>query len=464
MTMRYLPRSMDTDLMQWSGSQDRKPLVLRGARQTGKTETIRALGRNYELFAELNLERHDDRRLVGACDSADDLLTAIAVHRDVTEFPDRTLLFIDEVQEDPRVVRWLRFLHEDRPELHVVAAGSLMEVRLQERGFSFPVGRVTFRYLHPMSFHEFLFATGRERLAKVLEHAAAVLDPPSTAIHLLAEAAFREYLIVGGMPEAVARWTDGRSAVAVRQVHGDLIQAFAEDLHRYSGVRDFSHLEAAFDALRHHYGKRFKYQQFAPGFRSRQMQTALGRLEGAMICRRVWPTADLQPPLQVKPRSAPKLLPLDVGLAASSAGIPYRALETADVGSVLDGRIAESVVGQLLLSRQRRTRQDLFFWVRETPRANAEVDHLVGTHSGVLPTEVKAGAAGSLRSLHQLLWRSGGRVGLRLHGGTWADERHEVTMPDGVLEYRLLSWPLYMAEYAPDLALEPGNQNGGVLQ
>lgn len=452
--MFYHPRSIDADLAEWAEARDRKPLVLRGARQTGKTASVRQLGRGFDLFCELNLERHQDRRLVASCASAEDLLAAVALRHDVARFPERTLLFLDEIQEDARAVSWLRFLYEDHPGLHVVAAGSLMEVRLQERGFSFPVGRVTFAYLHPFSFLEFLGATGRSRLAAALREGVAALEPLAGPVQQQAGAAFREYLLVGGMPEAVARWAEDRSAVAVRQVHSDLHQALAEDLHKHRGVRDPSYLEAAFDALRHHYGRRFKYERFAPGFRSHQMKMALARLEGAMICRRAWPTSDLRPPLGVKPRSAPKLLPLDIGLAASAAGVPVEALRSSPVEQVLDGRVAESVVGQLLLSAHRRTDEPLHFWVRESARASAEVDYLVPTAGGLLPVEVKAGPAGTLKSLHQFLWRSDGGLGLRLHGGGLADERHEVAMPGGALGYRLISMPLFLAELVPGMEVD----------
>ncbi len=449
--MNYLGRHIDEDLHAWAGSSGRKPLILRGARQTGKTESVRHLGREFDLFLELNLERHVDRSLVRSCDSAEDLLEALALRHDLARFPDRTLLFLDEIQEDARVVNWLRFLFEDHPELWVVAAGSLLEVRLRERDFSFPVGRITFRYLHPFSFHEFLLAVGRSRLANTLRDAAQELTPLSGQARALAEQTFREYLLVGGMPEAVRLWVEDRSSVAVRQVQSDLMQALAEDLHKYRGVRDLSHLEAAFTSLPHHHGQRFKYQHFAEGYRSDQMKTALGRLEAAMICRRVWPTSDLRPPLHVKPRSAPKLLPLDVGLANTSTGIPVKALQTAPVDGLLDGRVAEYAAGLLMASAQRRAQNLLHFWVRDSSRANAEIDYLVHTPEGLIPVEVKAGPAGKLKSLHQYLWRSNTTLGIRLHGGPLSDEQHQVSMPDGDLRFRLLSLPLFMAEYVPEL-------------
>lgn len=453
--MFYYPRLIDTDLKTWATTPDRKPLVLRGARQTGKTETIRQLGKNFNLFVELNLEKHQDRKLVEGCSSAEELLQALALRHNLVGFPDRTLLFFDEIQEHARTVGWLRFLYEDHPEIHIVAAGSLMEVRLRERGFSFPVGRVTFRYLHPFSFQEFLVATGRDVLAAMLRESAAALEAPTVSVHQQAQAAFFEYVLVGGMPEAVRRWVEQRSPVGVRQAHVDLFQSLSEDLQKYQGVRDLSHLEAAFDNLGQHYGQRFKYESFAPGFRSHQMKISIDRLEGAMICRRVWPTSDLHPPLSIKPRSAPKLLPLDVGLANSIAGIPVQTLLSSPVERVLQGRVAESVVGQLLLSADTRTNANLHFWVRESSRSNAEVDYLVSTPSRLVPVEVKAGAAGTLKSLHQYLQRSGTALGLRLYGGPWTDEQQTVNMPDGTLTYRLLSLPVFMAEVIPDLQLGP---------
>ena len=156
----YLARDIDQVLQEWAGSANRKPLILRGARQTGKTASIRELGRHFELFVELNLERYQDMALVRACRSAEELLVALRARHNLASFPERTLIFIDEIQQSPEAIQWLRFLHEDQPQLAVAAAGSLMEVRLKEHGFSFPVGRVTFRTLRPLTFTEVLRAAG----------------------------------------------------------------------------------------------------------------------------------------------------------------------------------------------------------------------------------------------------------------------------------------------------------------
>ncbi|MFL6292906.1 MAG: ATP-binding protein, partial [Thermoanaerobaculia bacterium] len=319
----YLPRSIDAILSAWTREADRKPLVLRGARQTGKTEAVRRLAEGFDLFLELNLERFEDLSLVRSCRSADELLIALAARHNVERFPPRTLLFLDEIQESPEAVAWLRFLREDHPQLYVVAAGSLLEVRLQERGFSFPVGRVTFRVLRPFTYFEFLAANGREVLGRHLTAAVSEGRPILPALDAQARELLRDYLLVGGMPEAVARWASERNPTAVRSVHRDLVQALAEDLQRFGNLREVGYLEAAFENLRHHFGLRFRYENFAPGYRSQLMKNALAKLEAAMLLHRALPTSSLALPLRERPRSAAKLLPLDVGLALHTMGAGF---------------------------------------------------------------------------------------------------------------------------------------------
>jgi len=440
----YLPRTIDRVLLEWSRTEPRKPLILRGARQTGKTEAVRHLGSHFDLFVELNLERFDDLSLVRASRSADDLLLALKARLNISGIPANTLLFIDEIQESAEAIEWLRFLYEDHPGLAVVGAGSLMEVRLHDKGFSFPVGRVTFRTLRPLTFFEVLRVSGSDVLAQNLEQAVAEGRPTSIPLQDQARDLLRTYLHVGGMPEATARWVETADLGAARQVHADLLQSLAEDLQKYQGVRDRGYLEAAFENLRHHYGRRFKYENFAPGYRSQLMQNALSKMESAHLIARALPTSSLEIPLQVRPRSAPKLLPLDTALALTSMGFDPRELARSPIDTALGGRIAEMFVGQELLAASESS-HDLFFWVSESSRSNAEVDFLVPRGNELLPVEVKASAAGSLKSLHQFLWRSGRREGVRLHGGESGTEKLSVKMPDGRLEYSLRSLPLWAA-------------------
>jgi uncharacterized protein len=455
MPVVYLPRSIDAILLAWTQEEaGRKPLVLRGARQTGKTEAVRRLAEHFDLFLELNLERFEDLSLVRSCRSADELLTALAARHNLKRFPSRTLLFFDEIQESAEAVAWLRFLREDHPQLFVVAAGSLLEVRLQERGFSFPVGRVTFRVLRPFTFFEFLAANERDVLAGHLAAAVSEGRPISSALHDQALNLLRDYLLVGGMPEAVARWVAEHNPAAVRSVHRDLIQALAEDLQRFGNLREVGYLEAAFDSLRHHAGLRFRYENFAPGYRSQLMKSALAKLEAALLIHRALPTSSLALPLRERPRSAAKLLPLDVGLALYTMGSGFETTRSLSLSQVLDGRIAEIFAGQQLLASAPGFPGELFFWVSESSRSNAEVDYLIPIAGQPVPIEVKSTAAGSLKSLHQFLWRAGLSTGIRLHAGRFADESLKVQMPEGELAYRLLSLPVYLAEKVPALGSE----------
>lgn len=441
----YCARMMDAELLAWANDAARKPLVLRGARQVGKTAAVRHLGSSFELFLELNLDRFEDRRLVDAAQSVPDLLAALRVRANVIKFPPQTLLFIDEIQESATAMKWLRFFQEDHPELAVVAAGSLLELRMQERGFSFPVGRVTLRYLRPFSLFEFMAACGHGVLAEMVRGSVATMAALPRPAHDQTLDLLRDYLHVGGMPEAVASWVQARSAVAVRQIQTDLLQAFAEDLVKYQRPADRGYLEAAFDHLRHHYGLRFKHENFAPGFRSEVTKSALARLEGAMVVRRVWPTSSCVVPLQTRARAAPKLLPLDIGLALSAMGVPISDLIRQALDSLLDGRVAEMFVGQELLTNEIRSDAPLHFWVTESSTANAELDYMVCAADGVRPVEVKSGASGSLKSLHQFLGRSGTQNGYRLYAGELAEQRHQVRVSGQVVDMRLVSLPLYCA-------------------
>ena len=448
----YFPRRIDAVLQQWHDAADRKPLVLRGARQTGKSSSVRQLGKACDLFLELNLERFEDLRLVRGCRSPKELMQALAARNNVETFPEKTLLFLDEIQESPEAIQWLRFFYEEHPELAVVAAGSLMEVRLREKGFSFPVGRVTFRYLHPVTFLEFLEATGRSVLRDQLAGAVRCGEAPSLAVHEEALNLLRHFLLVGGMPAAVGRWVEVGQLAAVSEVHRDLLQAFAEDIPKYREGRDTGYLEAAFENLGTHYGARFRYESFAPGFRSRQMKTALGKLESAMLITTVLPTSSFRLPMTKRARSAPKLLPLDIGLGLGSMGTGFQAFAGQPLARVLAGHIAEILCGTQFVAGNVGRWDPLYFWVSESSRANSEVDFLLPGALSPVPVEVKAGASGALKSLHQFLWKANLRRALRLHAGPFADQVHSVRMPTGDLVYRLTSIPLWAAELVPELA------------
>lgn len=257
----------------------------------------------------------------------------------------------------------------------------------------------------------------------------------------------RSYLLVGGMPEAVAEWTSTGVPSRVRQVHADLIQSLAEDIHKYRGVNNLEPLEAVFGNLKHHFGKRVTYENFAPGYKSRAMKTALGRLEGAKLVSRVWPTSSLGLPFQTRPKSAPKLLPLDIGLALAMMGTGIEDLNTQPMERFWNGPLAEMFAGQQLLAGRENGHETLHFWVREASSGGAEVDFLLPGPDSPVPVEVKSSVAGTLKSMHQFLFRAGLNRGLRLYPGLLHEDQLAVNIAGRRLEYQLMSVPIYLAEH-----------------
>ena len=443
-----LSRYADRTLQSWMNRADRKPLIVRGARQTGKSTAVRRLGESAPLFLELNFERHQDLALVQSCNSAEELLQRLQQHHNLVALPPGTLLFLDEIQEHPEALSWLRFFYEDFPEIAVVAAGSLLEVRLRDTPLPFPVGRVEFLRLEPLTFLDFLSATNDNKLAADLRSEFENPHGISAGLHHLAMERLRTFLVVGGMPEAVAKWEATRNSVEVARVHEALQQAYLEDLLKYgvrSGTKALQSVLAAAPAF---YGSRYKQRHLVPGQKDRAITEAVDLLERAMVLHRARPTIHHRLPLLTREKAAHKLLPLDMGLALMQLGIRPEHLAQTAVESLLDGRIAEAFVGVQLLAGHAQRGRDLFFWTREsTSRSAAEVDFLLPSTHGVLPVEVKAGKAGTLKSLHQFLVASGGDVGIRLASTTGGVEELNVGLPNGEnLKYTLRTHPLYLAE------------------
>lgn len=444
----YLARTIDSDLETWYASLPRKPLVLRGARQTGKSTSVRVFGQSKPLYVELNLERFADRRLAVESRTPEEFLQALLLRLNAASLPEGTVLFLDEIQEVPQAIGWLRWFFEERPGIAVVAAGSLMDVRMRETGFSFPVGRVTFATLHPLSFSEFLTATGREARHAYLKEMAAMLLVIPEAVHLEYLDLLGTYLLVGGMPEAVVRHLADGGLAGARRVHADLLQAFAEDVQKYPGKSNS--VELALRHMKNHYGLRFKYERFAPQGHSRALREALDTLEGAMLLHRALPTSSVSLPLAEKSKAAPKLIPLDVGMALSDVGLSPSEVQGMPLEDLMGGRLAECFVGTQLKALS-PSPGPLYFWVRESSRASAEVDFLLPHYPVCFPVEVKSGTSGTLKSLHQYLSRSGCSTGLRLYSGNVRDQNLEVVMDGKPLRYRLLSLPLYLAGYLSEV-------------
>ena len=438
-------RKIEKELREWKLRPGRKPLVLRGARQTGKTTLVRKLAAEFDGFVELNLEKDSIKRIFSEVRDIAGVIQSIETAANRRIIPGRTLLFIDEIQNSASAIKLLRFFHEEAPELHVVAAGSLLEVRMKAEGWSFPVGRVEFLYLYPASFDEFLRARGEDILLETLRgmRVGQATAPP---VHeRLGELLF-DYMIVGGMPEAVADFVAGGSFLDARRCHEALASSFKEDFEKYAGGAGVERLKAVWDRVPCEAGGRIKYARLAgEQAGSREVARAFDILHEAMLVERVFPTTRTEPPLVVKPKAAPKAQFLDVGLSSHALRLGREQLRDKLAASAFCGGLAEAFVGQELLAADARRRGPLFFWVREEKNASSELDFLISAGPRLLPVEVKSGSQGSLKSLHQFLRQSRSELGIRIHPGPLRLDPVSVLLPDGSeLRYRLLSVPFYL--------------------
>lgn len=451
-------RRFDDDLRQWAAQPTRLPLVLRGARQVGKTWMVN----NFRQVADrdvatVNLER--DPGLV-SCFATNDPPTILALlearlGRSIT--PGRTLLFLDEIQAAPQLLAKLRWFAEEMPRLHIVAAGSLLDFALSKHTFSMPVGRITYGHVEPMTLHEFLVAAGEERLLAAIQ-AATPAAPLADVLHESARELLRIYVMVGGMPAAVAAWLESRSFVRTTAVHRDVLETMRDDFAKYRRNVDTARVEKVFAALPRLVGRKFQPSQVDREEGSRELKEAFRMLCLARVVTPVRRSACNGIPLgaEVDERYE-KVCMLDVGLFATMTGIDASALPLdPDFRMANHGQLAEQFVGQELRAcRPFNQEPSLFCWVREVKGSNAELDYVIAVGTRIVPVEVKAGAAGRLRSLHVMVAEKGLDLAVRV--GPEPLQLREVTtaLPRGPQRtFRLLSVPFYMVAEVPRLVRE----------
>lgn len=410
--MNYLPRTADKQLQHWADQRTRKPLVLRGARQVGKTALVRRLASTSNLtLCELNFERLP--RLRALFEKAGDLsprilLPQISALVESNISSGETFLFFDEIQECPQAITFLRYLYEDDPELHVIAAGSLLEFALQR--VSTPVGRLSFAFVRPMSFEEFLVATGRSGLNQqrpTLESENKTSQVPE-ALHDALREALREYFFVGGMPACVAEFQKTRNFLKVREIQTDIVQTYLTDVRKYTkGDAQITNVGEVLANTFSYVGKQISYTALGHGDAIKRTKQSIHLLSQAQLVNLVRASSAGKPPLSAETDDKTfKLVFLDIGLGQALAGVSVKDLLMADdLVATYEGRLSEQFVGQELLAGSSGASEggQLFYWKRHAHGSSAEVDYLLSREGRIIPVEVKSGASGRLRSLHLYL-------------------------------------------------------------
>ena len=393
-----MKRWVEKQVISWKDSPRRKPLIIRGARQVGKTWLVEnVLAGQFENFVKIDLEKRRDlhNHFAGNLEPRTILSYLELATGRIT--PGKTLVFLDEIQACPRAIMALRYFYEQMPELHVVAAGSLLEFAFGE--ISIPVGRVQYLPMHPMTFHEFLLAMGREPMAEYALLSPADVDKTVQGM-ILHE--LRNYFFVGGMPECIKTYRDSGSMIETFRVQSEILDSYRDDFSKYMPRIDALCLDAVFLNVAKSVGEQLKYARLNDGHSGQTNRKAFDLLVKAKLIHKIPACNPSGLPLgaTANPKKFKGAM-LDIGLLQRLCQVPVELeLKQQSLLAMYRGKLAEQFVAQELLAWHS---SELFYWARDARGSNAEVDYLTVREGKIYPVEVKSGAGGSLRSLHLML-------------------------------------------------------------
>ena len=432
-------RHIFSELTNWKKSSDRKPLILRGARQVGKTTLIHQFAKSYKNRILLNLELAKDKRFFTDFENIQTIVEALLISHNVSisEKGD-TLIFIDEIQEVPEAISMLRYFFEMEPEIHVIAAGSLLEHAMRKVK-SFPVGRVKMLYMFPINFPEFLSAIGN----------TAVLDQLNTipirdVAHKTLLDLFNRYAIIGGMPEVVRKYVETLNIADLPTIYESIWETYKEDVGKYAANNSEARIIKHIMSTAHfELDSRIKFQNFGnSNYRSREVGEAFRNLDDAKVIQLIYPTTDSSPPLLPDLKKSPRLQFLDTGLINHELNIQVEMLAMEDLNNAYRGAVIPHLVAQELLSLSTFKTVKPIFWVREKKQSSAEVDLVVQFNKLVIPIEIKSGKEGKLKSLHQFIEEAPHPYAVRMYAGKFSIEQHSTRSGK---QYFLMNLPYYLS-------------------
>jgi len=433
-----MKRAIETELLAWQTNPHRTPLIIRGARQVGKSYSAESFGQKYfKNLVTLNFEFQPQLKSVFETLDPIQIIQKLTLLLNVDIRPGETLLFLDEIQECPEALKSLRYFKEKMPDLHVLAAGSLLEFTLSETDFSFPVGRVSFLWMRPLSFLEYLSALHGDCLS---EHLATVdfATKHDAALHQKLLTDFRLYLQIGGLPMAVQTYSDTQDITACRRVQAALLQSYQRDFGKYATKTQIQPLKTVFMKTPGLVGQQIKYSNLDKDSRSRELKIAIHQLYLAGLIHPIYATSASGLPLSTHQKENQfKLLFIDIGLMQTENPISILNGTTQRLNA---GSHTEQVVGQELKAYAAAYQdENLFYWKREERNSHAEVDYLTVVEGMIIPIEVKATSGGQLKSLRYFLKEKNAPLGIRI-------SEHPLSFHE-----KILSVPFYMIRDIPRL-------------
>lgn len=439
MSKNMLKRELLQNLLQWKDNPTRKPLIIRGARQVGKTTLIESFSESYENKIIINLEKAADRKIFEDFDNVKDVVDVLLLRFNLTSDKIRGLfLFIDEIQESPKAIKLLRYFYEEYPQIHVIAAGSLLEFALKKIE-SFPVGRVEYLYLHPFNFVEYLNAHNNKAAILQLE-----TIPVNKTAHSFLLELFNTYAIIGGMPEVVKTYILNKNLADLSRVYESLWETFKDDMIKYaSNKSEINVMQHIVNTAYLNLDKRVKFQHFGnSNYKSREVGEAMRNLENARFLYLIYPTTENEMPVKPDFKKSPRLQFLDTGLINYKYGFQSELLSISDLSTFFKGYLIPHIVTQEIISINNTLNTKPNFWVREKTQSSAEVDLVVQYKDKVIPIEIKSGSAGKLRSLHQFIERANHIYAVRIYGGEFMIQKLKTPNQK---EFLLMNLPYYLA-------------------
>ncbi|MFH1392213.1 MAG: AAA family ATPase [bacterium] len=387
-------------LKNWQNKETRKPLILRGGRQVGKTSAVQSFAQdNFENAVIINLEKADVLAFFKKDLSLADFEKIVQIKFKQKIISGKTLIFLDEIQNSPALIKLLRFFYEEKPDWHVIGAGSLLEAKLKTDGLSLPVGRIEYAYLYPMDFFEYLEAKQEIDMLAMLKN-LRFGEKIHDSLHQEALKNFYEYAMIGGMPEIVKTYLEGNDFQELQNIYSSLLTAYTEDIYKYTSQANAKYLAYVLEQAPLFAGTSITYEKFGGGnFKSREMSMAFYFLQKVMLLYQAQATKSIDLPLIAQKKRPKKLLSLDIGLVNHQSGIQEEFLNLKDLNSFYRGRIAEQVVGQNIIAQFIDIPAKLFYWASEKPSGSAEVDFCLNHQGKIYGIEVKSGASNRLRSL-----------------------------------------------------------------
>jgi predicted AAA+ superfamily ATPase len=422
----------------WLRAPDRKPLIVRGARQVGKSHSVREFGKlQFKNICEVNFEKDRQVRAVFSNLDPEKIISQLSLYYNQPIDLHDTLLFLDEIQDCPDALLALRYFYEKQPQRAVIAAGSLLDLELaRDKELSFPVGRVEYLFLHPVSFSEFLDYTGNQRYREFIAQMELSQEVPPLVHQKLLEL-FGTYIVTGGMPAVIRQYVEAPTSLRFKAVQADILRSYKDDFKKYRSRIDYERLEQIFDTLARICGRRFKYTECGADFSQQTVRKALTLFAQAKLITHVHASHANGLPLGAELDTREhKIIFLDVGLLSALLGANSTAASHWNIDLVNSGTIGEQIVGQEFLAYTQHLispvdtgavlEPALYFWRRDKIGGSAEVDYLVLIRGTVIPVEVKAGTTGKLRSLRSFIEARRAPYGIRI-------SQHPLSYTDQVL-------------------------------